>query len=348
MIARKMFGVLLVMLMVLLLIGGCAPAAPPPGVSAPTPSPRSEGAPTPSAKPKLEKIKLQLPAKSSVLLSFYLGKEAGIFQQERIDLELFIIKSVLTIPVLTAGEVDFTNVFSFSMYAGMKGAPVRAIMVVTKAPTTYLYGGRGVETPQDLKGKAIAVTGIGSLGHAATKEALRYLGLDPNKDVTFVGVGAEAERYLALKGGSVAAADLNPPYNLIAKEDGFKELIFAGDVVEMPFSGLATSLKKIKENPDQVKRMMRATLKSIAYVRDHPQESIQLLMKEFGLEEKIARVDYENRVKTTSLDGNASEKALQKMVEVGKDMGQVTGKEKLEDGVDFSLLREVQQELKLR
>lgn len=333
--------------LIALVTAGCTPSpAAPPAPSA-SPSSKAEGVATPSPTPKLQRVKLQTPSIGSTFTNFYLGKEVGIFKAEGIDLEVMAIKSVLTMPVLAAGEVDFSTVFSFSLYGGMRGQPVKDLMALMSGGSWYLFGGKGVQSPQDLKGKTIAVTSIGSLGHSATKEAVRYLGLDPDKDVTFIGVGTESERYVALKAGSVGAASVAPPYNVMAKADGYKELVFTGDVVQIVTTGLAAPLKRIKEDPDLVKRMIRATIKSMVYMKEHPQESTQFLMREFQMDEMTAKATYEVWLKTAVINGLPKDIAVENLVQMGKETGQLTGKEKTEDGVDFSILKEVLKDLKL-
>jgi len=54
----------------------------------------------------------------------------------------------------------------------------------------------------------------------------------------------------------------------MALERGYNELAFAGDIVEFPQNGFGTSEKKIRENPDDVYRMVRATLRGLQFIWD--------------------------------------------------------------------------------
>ena len=67
-----------------------------------------------------------------------------------------------------------------------------------------------------------------------------------------------------LESGVVDASLLSVPENIIALEKGYNELIFPGDVVEFPQNGFGTSEKNIRENPDEVYRMVRATLRGFS------------------------------------------------------------------------------------
>ena len=73
--------------------------------------------------------------------------------------------------------------------------------------------------------------------------------------------GNAASRYAVLESGVVDASLLSVPENIIANEKGYNELLFLGDIVEFPQNGFGTSDKRIRENPDEVYRMVRATLR---------------------------------------------------------------------------------------
>lgn len=302
----------------------------------------------PSSKPaqKLERIKLQLPSKAAPLMNFGLGQEKGIFEQEAINLEQIVIKAALAPAALLAGEIDYSAMGTAMMESGLGGLPVKQILNMRSKVLLRLLAGQGINSAADLKGKVVAVTSIGSTAHFAIREAVRYLGLDPDKDVTFVGI-PDANAIVALKAGSIAAAGLAPPFDIIAKDQGFKELVFTADIMDLTFNGVGTTDKRLKENPDQVKRMLRATLKSMAYMKDHQDEGRAFLVKDFGIEPRLAPTIYKDIVDTMSLNGSASDKALKASVDMSRAQGRIKGDVPIEKGIDFTLLKEVQREMNL-
>lgn len=82
-------------------------------------------------------------------------------------------------------------------------------------------------------------------------------------------------------------------------------------------------------------------------MKEHPQESTQFLMREFQMDEMTAKATYEVWLKTAVINGLPKDIAVENLVQMGKETGQLTGKEKTEDGVDFSILKEVLKDLKL-
>ncbi|MBI2849027.1 MAG: ABC transporter substrate-binding protein [Chloroflexi bacterium] len=321
-----------------------APPAPTPGPSGQTPPPATSPSPKPAQK--LERLKLQLASKSAPFTNFYLGKEKGIYEQEGFDVEIIVIKASLTMAALLSGELDYSTQASGTMEAGLSGLPIKQIMGTRSKTLWRLIGGAGINSAADLKGKVVSVTSIGATEHYAIRESLRHLGLNPDKDVTFVAItGADA--IAALKTGAVSGAGLISPFDFMAKDMGYKELAFTGDLLDLPQNGMGTTDKKLKGNPDQVKKMIRATIKGMAYMKDHQDEGRAFLIKEFGLDPKLAPAVYKDLVDTLSLNGSVSDKELKATLDMSRATGRIKGEVSLEKGVDFTLLKEVQKDMKL-
>ncbi len=89
------------------------------------------------------------------------------------------------------------------------------------------------------------------------------------RDYSTVYVASEAGRLAALDAGIVDAAMLSVSENILARQTGFNELAFSGDYIEFPQNRFGASTKKIKENPDEIYRMVRGTLHGLMYVSDN-------------------------------------------------------------------------------
>ncbi|MBI2849177.1 MAG: ABC transporter substrate-binding protein [Chloroflexi bacterium] len=331
----------------LVVMGCAAPQAPP---APATPSPRSGEAPKPTLPPSpkgLERVKLQVPTKAATLIYYFLGKDKGLYKEEGIDVDLVEVKAGIAFAALTAGEIDYTSSGTTAFYGALQGLPVKVVMIATSKPFPHFMAGTGVNTAADFKGKTVGVGSIGTTVHYAARGAVKYLGLDPDKDVTYISIQDEAARFAALKAGSIAAAAMSSPFDLLAKEAGFKELVFTGDIMELPSNSLATAEKRIKDNPSQVKGMIKGTLRSILYLKQNREDVVKYLVKELSLEDRIARASYDDVVKTVSPDGGVSDRGLDPWVDLGRISGVIKGEVNISKGVDFTLLKEVQRELGL-
>lgn len=337
-------------LMFVLIVGMVAAAcAPQPAAPAPTPASKEGVTPlavTPKPAAKTAKVKAQVPSRATSLLPFFLGKEKGIYKAEEIDLELPLILAGIAVPALLSGEVDYLTGVATAMAPAFLGAPMKAIMATTGAGIWHIFVGPEVSSPADLKGKSVATMAAGSTAYYATKKAMASLGLDADKDLIYINLPTDA-RYPALKSKSVGASLLSPPFDVIAREEGYKSLVFTGDIIDLPGNGLSTTDKKLKDSPDEVRRMIRATIKSMAYIKDNRQEALAFIVKEFGLEEKIARVAYEDGLKITIFDGSITPKGIEGVIDMARASGQIKGTVAAEKAVDLAALKEVQKELGL-
>ena len=104
-------------------------------------------------------------------------------------------------------------------------------------------------------------------------KVVAYFGLNPQKDVTYVGIGDDQSKLSAFKSGVVQAVGIGAPWHITAEKLGGHELVFVGDVVELPTSGLGTSDKFLKGHPLTVKRMLRALLERPERCANGPRNS---------------------------------------------------------------------------
>lgn len=117
-----------------------------------------------------------------------------------------------------------------------------------------------------------------------------------------------------MSAGSAAGAVLDPPLDVIAVSRGFKRLAWGRDLLEIPQLGLGTSTRKISERPDQVQRMMRATLRGLLYVMTHRKETVESLAKEYKLERALAEASYEAVLGSFSKDGSLSAVSIRNLL----------------------------------
>ena len=156
----------------------------------------------------------------------------------------------------------------------------------------------------------VAVSRFGGTTDLAARVALQANGLDPQKDVVLIMIGLGNTRNAALIAGSVDANIANPPDNSMLKQKGFRELLFLGDAMEFPSNGFTTTERRLAENRDQVKRLLRAFYRGLLFSRDNPEESIKIVEREWKLDAATARDSYQSIMKAASRDGASSDAGL--------------------------------------
>lgn len=299
-------------------------------------------------KAKLEKVVYSTSSVSVTILPLYLGKEKGIFAEEGIDLELPVMKSDLAVAGLVSGQVDYSQALAPIVESAVRGMPVKVLAYVVEKPLFYLYAIPGINSLKDLKEKSIGVSRLQSTGHLAAQIILEKNGIDPKKDVTFVAVGDIGNNLAAMKGGAIQGAIIVPPDTAVAKKMGFKEVGFLGDVAPLPQGGMSASEQKIRENPQQIKKMLRALIKSLQYTREHKKEASEYLVKTFKLDQSTAEDIYDTISDSFSKDGSVSREGIKVSLDMSVLSGTLTREEAnfpLDKLIDTRLLEEVQKEL---
>ena len=191
---------------------------------------------------RLTPVILQAPS-VNVQQTFAYGERRGFFKQEGIDMRIVVIKPHLATATLLSGDTQFTAQFQTAFYASLRGAPVKALVIVNSRPGWYIIVKPEIKTGKDLKGKSIAVSGLGTSTHYAAMKVAAHFGLNPQRDMTYLGIGDDQSKLSAFKSGVVQAVQIGAPWHIEAKKIGGRELLFVGDIVELPTGGLGTSDK---------------------------------------------------------------------------------------------------------
>jgi NitT/TauT family transport system substrate-binding protein len=254
------------------------------------------------------------------------------------------MRSDLAVKGLITGDVDYMQSASSVLRAGVAGAPLVTILGVYNRTFFDLVVRPETKSLTDLRGKNIGISRYGASTDYAVRFALKANGIDPDKDVKIlaVGGGSDAARISALEGGIVAGAVLQVPSNLAAHKLGSRTILQLGDYLETLFAGLGTSGRKIQQNRQETKHVIKAVLKSLDYMARQPAETKAIIQKNLrGIETSTTNYISDLTVKNATRSGIASRKALENSLLGSEYEGKPLNFDKL---VDFSMAREVAQE----
>ena len=293
-----------------------------------------------------EKAIFAYPSPSTSFLPLVVAHKKGFFDAENLQAELVQIRPAVSVPALSNGSVDYATVLGSTIAARMRGAPLVITGVFADKPMDFLVGAKGITSPKELKGRIVGISALGSTTHFLTVRVLRAIGLDPDKDVTLRAVGDEALRLQALGTGLVQAALLGSQGLIQGDKEGLKVIVAAADVIDsLAFAGLSTTLAKVKDNPQQIKRVMRASLKGIRYVLDNKAGTVDVLQNWYRLDQGIAAASYDLAAKSYSQNGEVSEKGISLSMEFVRMSSKIEKDITPTEMVDFNLLREARKEL---
>lgn len=295
---------------------------------------------------RAEKIIFAYPSPSTSFLPLVVAQKKGFFGPENLQPELVQIRPAVAIPGLTLGSVDYTTVLGSPIAARMRGVPLIITGVFADKPMDFLIGSKGIVTPKDLKGKVVGISALGTATHFLTVRVIKAIGLDPDRDVILRPVGDEGLRLHALMTGLVQAALLGSQGVIEGEKAGLKVVVAAADVIEsLPFAGVTTTVAKLRDNPQQIKRVLRAGLRSLGYVQDNKAGTVDVIQSWYGVGHEVAAATYDLARRSFSTNGEVSEKGILLSMEFARTSGKFEKEMSPSEIVDFSLLREVKKEL---
>jgi len=287
----------------------------------------------------LERVRLTVPAKSLTFIPYYFGKAHSLFAREGIDLEIVVMRPPLGVTALAAGELDYSAAGGLSLRAAMKGMPLRTVAFIQTRLSFSLVGQPGM-VPARIKN--VSVSGIGSLAHYAALTVMKRLG---NEKVAYGSTNTTANSYSALLAKATDAVILSPPYTSMATLAGFPDLGNTYDVRDLQ-GGLVARVNHIKERHEQVRAMIRATLRSMDALVRNEAEVVAYLQKDFALEPRIAADTYRILRQIVNADGDIEEPVLKNIVDKVRQESGYSAEIPLDRLVDLTLLREVKAEFR--
>ncbi len=304
-------------------------------------------APTSGGAQPLDKLLITHSSESISITPLIYGIEKGLYRKEGIDLQFRVLRGELAVSSIVGGkDVDFMYGAGTAITAAVRGLPMKVVSHDFKSLLFYLMGNPNIQSGQDLKGKKVAVASLSGTGALATRASLRALGVDPDKDVTLIVIGAASIRMAALEAGSVEAAIMPVPWNFRLTQKGFKELIFTGKVLTQPLTGIATSRERIERNPEQIKKMLRGFLRSLKAVKEDKKDVVEFIGRRFGLDPATAEATHRIVLQTLSDDGTVSDAVLKDLLEQTKAETGVKKEINIRDIVDYSMVRQIHREIR--
>jgi ABC-type nitrate/sulfonate/bicarbonate transport system substrate-binding protein len=279
----------------------------------------------------------------------YFGVHQGIFAAEGFELEFMTMRTDLAIAALGTGDVDYIMHGGAALRAAAQGFPLKLIFALDHKTPFWLVARPQIKNVRELTGKKIGISFPGDTPQIILKRFLRRQGINPDRDVAYVSGQFSPTALQSLLGGVLDAAVLAPPFNVIGAEKGLTMLSFLGDSVPDASSsnGIVTSAQKIKSSPDQVRRIVRASLKSLYDFRRNKASAIEFLGTYFETPKDIATRAYSNGLDILTPDGEISSEKVRQILSMMQDTGK---KEAVTVSpaslIDFSFLREAQKQIK--
>lgn len=260
-----------------------------------------------------EEIMVSYAGPTVTFLPAEIARQRGFMREQNLDAKLLLTRSEVDRAALASGNVDYTLRAGSSFVSAARGLPIKIVLLGTMRPFWGLVVRPEVKSVSELKGKSMGVPGLLGSQQISAKFILKHYGLDPDRDVVYRVVDT-GTRIAAMLSGTIDSSMMDYGEAFRAKKAGLKFLVNAADLHGLIAGGLAVNLKKLKEQPDQVKRMLKAMTQALRFIQENPEGTQQIMMSWLKLDREMAADIYQMAKNNYTKTGMVDEPTLNSLV----------------------------------
>ena len=255
-------------------------------------------------------------------LPWFVAKEARLGEKYGIDLDpIFIGASSALFQSMLSGAAQMAGSGGPAIIANiLSGGDIIHVTAMVPRFTQSVMVKPEIKRPEDMAGKKIGVSRLGTVTHFALQTALDGYGV---KNVTILQMGGQPEAFAGLARGSVDGAVFSPPYNFQLKKQGYNELVSPKELTKFTdfiTNGIVARRSVIEKDKDTVIRVIKVTAEAIKLIqtdRDFTKKVIMkwMPMKDADQLEQAYLFAAENYDKEGLVDEGALRSMLKQMVQ---------------------------------
>jgi len=291
--------------------------------------------------PAAERVMMGTPSRGLFEFPVVVAMRKGFFTEEGLDVRKIQMQPAIGVKALISGDIDYLLAWGSTLRAAATGVPVKVIVGLAARPLHVLISRPEIKTGKDLKGKTIGVDSFAGTVDYLSRTAARHYGLEPDKDVKIIVTGESPTRLAALKAGAIDATPIDVAFAMKAEEEGLNRLLYLGDIIDLPLSGIGVTDEKIAKDREQIKKMIRASLKGTRFMKQNRAETLRMLTEYLGITPGQAAKTYDSSIRSFTDDGMVSDKGLALDLQLVRERLKITKDIPLSQVVDWSLLKEV-------
>lgn len=302
-----------------------------------------------------EKVTVTLGAISDPIYSpYFIALSKGYYADQNIELEITNASGGVAIPALISGSAQFSTSSGSAISAIVRGAALKVVMTLSESVPWKLWAtSPDIKALADLKGKQVGVAARGDLLEVSVRAALLKNKIDPESvGYTALGFGANL-RMAVLRTGAIPAVVVDNILGDIAAkthQTGNSHMLYdLTKEIKTPYLGLATSTKLMTDNPELVKRFLRATYQGMLYMKAFPEGTVKIdKARDSSVPDDSLKQNVEEVIETTLDSGEAGVDAQKGEIAVRRQLLSmpVEGAQAPDTVFDYHLIRQVRDELK--
>jgi ABC-type nitrate/sulfonate/bicarbonate transport system substrate-binding protein len=243
------------------------------------------------------------------------GTATGLFKRRGLNVETSSFGGdARLLQALAADAIDIALGGGPTLAFVAKGAPMLAVAALADAPGTMMVvvlRDGPVKSEDDLKGRTLSVSTAGSLTFWLAQQLSRSHGWGPG-GINIATLGASAAQAAALKTNQIDGMVTESSTVFRLEEDGVGRILvrFGDRIKDFHVHVIYASRKLIDGNPDAVRAFLAGWFDSVAYMRDHKDETIDIAVRAAEMPRSIASRNYQELMPIFNQTGRFNPKAL--------------------------------------
>ncbi len=235
----------------------------------------------------LKKVRVGVPSVGVANIIIFIAKEGKLYEKHGLDAEVITVNgSGIGSKALISGGIDIIPIATPTVIAAnLAGADMQILAHTMPGVVHAMMVKPEIKRVEDLKGKKIGVSSLGSLTDFLVRTIARKKGLNPDRDLTLIVMGGDAERLTALRAGSVDASAMSHPGYGRARRMGFQMLWDSAKEIDYPWMEITTRRDTIRKDRELVTQYMKAHLEGIALFKKDPEFSKRVIKKTLRMDE---------------------------------------------------------------
>jgi NitT/TauT family transport system substrate-binding protein len=296
----------------------------------------------------LDRIRVAVSNPNMPNLTVAMAQKNGLFKDEALEAEIIRMNPNVAITALSTGDVDYCQLFGAVVGGAIAGLPVRIVAGFLDNWPMTLIAQPELKALKDLKGKTLGISSFGATPDVAARMMIKQAGIDADKEIKIIALGSDAARLTALKQRVVDVVVISPPADTQMEKQGYRILARAYELFSFPYLGLGTHTRKIKEKPDEIRRVIKATIRANRFIRDNRDEAVRALIAWGKVEREFAYASYDALRNLFNADGAVPEDGLKLVIEQARRNAKVIREIMPNEVVDLTFLHEAQAELGIK
>ena len=265
----------------------------------------------------------------------------GFYRDEGLNVDKVQMQPAIGVKALVSGDIDYLLAWGSTLRAAVTGVPVKVVAGMASRPLHVFVVRGDIKTGKELKGKTIGVDSFAGTVDYLARETVRHFGLDPDKDVKIIVSGESPVRLAAVKAGAIDATAIDVAFAVKAEEEGMRRLLNLSEITDLPLSGIGLTDKKLLSGREQVKKVVRATLRGTRFMKENRAETLSMMTDYLRITPSQAAKAYDAAIGSFTDDGYISDKGVLLDVNLTRERLKLTKEIPLSQVVDWSLLKEI-------